>query len=52
VAGSGNDNNAERNKQRLQEPCVCVTTFNMVAHKGKRSAYGEEVRLGTTFGRD
>lgn len=44
VAGSGGDNNADKNKQRLQEPCVCVTTFNMIAHKGKRSAYGEEVR--------
>lgn len=49
VAGSGNDNSAERNKQRLQEPCVCVTTFNMVAHKGKRSAYGEEVRLRRSY---
>lgn len=22
---------------------MCVTTFNMIAHKGKRSAYGAEV---------
>lgn len=44
VAGSGNDERSESNKRRLQEPCVCVTTFNMIAHKGKRSAYGEEVR--------
>lgn len=45
VAGGGGDNQAEANKQRLKEACVCVTTFNMIAHKGKRSAYGEEVGL-------
>lgn len=45
VAGSGNDAQGEANRERLKEPCVCVTTFNMIAHKGKRSAYGEEVRL-------
>jgi hypothetical protein len=44
VAGSGQDDRSDTNKRRLQEPCVCVTTFNMIAHKGKRSAYGEEVR--------
>lgn len=43
VAGSGGDAQAETNRHRLKEPCVCVTTFNMIAHKGKRSVYGEEV---------
>eukprot|EP00879_Flechtneria_rotunda_P000696 GHRR01000813.1.p1 GENE.GHRR01000813.1~~GHRR01000813.1.p1 ORF type:complete len:1479 (+),score=656.13 GHRR01000813.1:508-4437(+) len=42
VAGTGsNDALAEQNKQCLTSPCVCVTTFNMIAHMGKRSAYGE-----------
>jgi hypothetical protein len=44
VAGAGaNEAQAEANKVRLMSPCVCITTFNMIAHKGKRSAYGEEV---------
>lgn len=44
MAGSGgNDAQAEANKERLKRPCVCVTTFNMIAHKGRRSEYGEQV---------
>jgi len=44
VAGAGGDAQAEANKARLRRPCICVTTFNMISHKGKRSEYGEEVR--------
>jgi hypothetical protein len=44
VAGTGgNEAQAEFNKQRLADPCVCVTTFNMIAHGGKRSEYGKAV---------
>jgi hypothetical protein len=47
VAGTGgNEAQAEFNKQRLAEPCVCVTTFNMIAHGGKRSEYGKAVSYG------
>lgn len=27
------------NLQRLQQPCVCVSTFSMVTYQGERSAY-------------
>ncbi|KAF6251089.1 hypothetical protein COO60DRAFT_1629131 [Scenedesmus sp. NREL 46B-D3] len=44
VAGAGaNEAQAEANRQRLAEPCVCVTTFNMIAHGGKRSEYGKAI---------
>lgn len=44
VAGSGyNEQVAAQNKANLQRPCICVTTFNMIAHTGKRSAYGAEI---------
>ncbi|WIA23544.1 hypothetical protein OEZ85_000275 [Tetradesmus obliquus] len=44
VAGTGgNEGQAEFNKQRLAAPCICVTTFNMIAHGGKRSEYGKAI---------
>jgi hypothetical protein len=50
VAGTGgNEAQAEFNKQRLADPCVCVTTFNMIAHGGKRSEYGKAVSSGLTM---
>jgi hypothetical protein len=49
VAGTGgNEAQAEFNKQRLAQPCVCVTTFNMIAHGGKRSDYGKAVSVSYT----
>eukprot|EP00878_Enallax_costatus_P006782 GHUV01007109.1.p1 GENE.GHUV01007109.1~~GHUV01007109.1.p1 ORF type:complete len:1248 (+),score=504.27 GHUV01007109.1:413-4156(+) len=44
VAGTQyNEQLATRNKANLCKPCICVTTFNMIAHSGKRSAYGTEI---------
>jgi hypothetical protein len=50
VAGTGgNEAQAEYNKQALAQPCVCVTTFNMIAHSGKRSEYGKAVSTRMLF---
>lgn len=47
VAGTSSaDKAADENRAKLRDACVCVTTFNMIAHGGKRSEYGKQVGMG------